>query len=68
MPKVSLMQGTPAHIEYLKADGKRRHPASCIFKEGKGNARICTNPHSELYNRRCRTAKNCEYYEEKTCK
>lgn len=36
MARVRDMQGVPAHLEYLKGDGKRRHPAHCIFHEGVG--------------------------------
>lgn len=66
MPKVSLMQGTPAHIEFLKSNDKtRRHPSHCIYAEGIGRARICTCPQSEIYNMRCKSSKNCNYYENK---
>lgn len=64
MAKVRDMQGVPAHLEYLKSDGKRRHPAYCIFHEGKGAMRICVNPQSELYYKNCKSSKNCDYYEE----
>lgn len=64
MARVRDMQGVSAHLEYLKSDGKRRHPAHCIFHEGTGKNRICTNTQSELYNRNCKSAKNCDYYEE----
>lgn len=64
MPRVRDMQGVPAHLEYLKADGKRRHPAHCIFHEGTGVNRVCTNPTCEKYYERCNSAKNCDYYEE----
>ncbi len=65
MAKVREMQGVPAHLEYLKSDGKRRHPAHCIFSEGTGRNRICSNPQSAVYYKNCRTSKNCDYYEEK---
>lgn len=64
MARVREMQGVPAHLEYLKSDGKRRHPAHCIFHEGTGANRICTNPRCEIYYKNCKTAKNCDYYEE----
>lgn len=63
MAKVSQMQGVPAHLEVLKSNDGRRHPAQCIFSEGKGEARICTCPQSDLYYKRCRSAKRCPYYE-----
>lgn len=47
MSRVREMQGVPAQLEYLKSDGKRRHPAHCIFREGTGKSRICTNPLSK---------------------
>lgn len=34
--RVRDMQGVPAQLEYLKSDGKRRHPSYCIFHEGTG--------------------------------
>ena len=64
MPKVREMQGVPAHLEYLKAKGPRRHPAHCIFHEGTGRSRICTNPQCMNYNAQCKSAKNCDFYEE----
>ena len=64
MPRVRDIQGVPAHLEYLKSDGKRRHPAHCIFHEGTGKSRICTNPTGGKYYQPCNSAKNCEYYEE----
>lgn len=65
MPRVSEMQGVSAYIECLTTTDKRRHPAYCIFAEGKGKARICTCPQSFVYYKHCSTSKNCEYYEEK---
>lgn len=65
MARVREMQGVSAHLEYLKSDGKRRHPARCIFHEGTGKARICMNPQSNIYTEKCNTAKRCDYYEEK---
>ncbi len=65
LPKVSQMQGVPAHLEFLKANDSRRHPAYCIFAEGKGANRVCTCPQSETYLKHCRSAKRCEYYEKK---
>lgn len=64
MVKIRDMQGVPAHLEYLKSDGKRRHPAHCIFHEGIGRSRICTNPQCEKYYETCNSAKNCDFYEE----
>lgn len=63
MARVRDMQGVPAHLEYLKSDGKRRHPAYCIFREGTGKSRICTNPAGPKYRQSCNSAKNCDYYE-----
>lgn len=65
MAKVKEMQGVPAHLEYLKTDGKRRHPAHCVFHDGVGRNRICTNTQSDMYNRHCNTSKNCDHYKEK---
>ena len=65
MARVSQMQGVPAHLEVLKSDGTRRHPSYCIFADGKGHERICTSPQSSNYYKRCRSAKNCVYYERK---
>lgn len=65
---VRHMQGVPAHLETLHitgSDKKRRHPAHCIFAEGKGGYRICTSPQSTIYRQHCGSAKNCNYYEEK---
>lgn len=64
MARVREMQGVSAQLEYLKSDGNRRHPAHCIFHDGKGKARICTNPLSEKYYQNCNSAKRCDYYEE----
>ena len=64
MARVRDMQGVPAHLEYLKGDGKRRHPAHCIFHEGVKKKRICTNSQCEIYCQHCNSAKNCNYYEE----
>ena len=64
MSRVREMQGVPAQLEYLKSDGKRRHPAHCIFREGTGKSCICTNPLSKTYYEHCNSAKNCDYYEE----
>lgn len=65
MARVRDMQGVPAHIVTLKSDGKRRHPAHCIFAEGKGANRICTNPQCQKYYERCNSASKCDYYERK---
>ena len=64
MARVRDMQGVSAHLECLKSDGKKRHPARCIFHEGKGINRICTNPLCEIYYEHCNSSKNCNYYEE----
>lgn len=65
MPKVSQMQGVPAQIERLKPnDNKRRHPAHCIFADGKGKARRCTCTQSPKYLGKCNSAKQCDYYVE----
>lgn len=65
MARVRDMQGVPAQIEVLKStDGHRRHPSHCIFHEGIGKSRICTNPTCERYYEHCNSAKNCDYYEE----
>lgn len=66
MARVRDMQGVSAHIEYLKSDGKRRHSARCIFHDGTGKARICTNTQSSIYNRRCGSARCCDYYMEES--
>lgn len=65
MPRVREMQGVSAKIVTLKSDGVRRHPAHCIFAEGKGKARICTCPHSSIYYENCNSASKCEFYERK---
>lgn len=63
---VRHMQGVPAHIETLRPnDGKRRHPARCIYAEGKGVNRICTNPLSPIYLMNCKSSSKCDYYEER---
>jgi len=65
MAKVSEMQGVSAHLEYLKGDGKRRHPANCKFHEGKGKKRICCcKDNGNMYLLNCNSAKNCDFYEE----
>ena len=65
MARVRDMQGVPAHIEVLKSDGHRRHPAHCIFHEGTGKSRVCTNPqNTTFYYEHCTSAKYCDYYEE----
>lgn len=63
MARVRDMQGVPAHLEYLRSDGKRRHPSYCVFHEGAGKSRICANPAGPKYRQPCTTAKNCDYYE-----
>ncbi len=64
MAKVRQMQGVPAQLTYLKSDGIRRHPAHCIFSEGTGQNRTCTNIHSPKFNMNCKSSKQCEYYED----
>lgn len=64
MARVRDMQGTPAHIECLKSNDKRRHPSYCIFHDGTGKNRICTNPLCPLYSESCNSARFCDYYEE----
>ncbi len=66
MSRVSQMQGVPAQLEYLQPKDPRRHPARCIHKEGKGGNRICTNTASVMYNQHCSSAKQCDYYQEKS--
>ena len=65
MARVRDMQGVSAQIVTLKADGKRRHPSYCIFANGKGSKRMCTNPISPIYREHCRSAAKCDHYEEK---
>ena len=65
MARVRDMQGVSAQIVTLKADGKRRHPARCIFAEGKGGERYCTNEQCPVWKEQCHTAKRCDFYEEK---
>ena len=63
MARVRDMQGVTTHITTLKSDGVRRHPAYCIFAEGKGKARICTCPQGLIYGKHCGSASKCDYYE-----
>lgn len=63
MPRVRDMQGVPAQVTTLKSDGVRRHPAHCIFAEGKGTSRCCTCPHSPVYLKHCKSAAKCDFYE-----
>lgn len=67
MSKISQMQGVSAHLEYLKSKDKtRRHPAHCIYHDGKGENRICNcDINKERFSLRCTSAKNCDYYKEK---
>jgi hypothetical protein len=65
MARVREMQGTPARIIAPKFDGNRRHPSYCIFVEGSGENRICTNPQCPLYYEHCKSAAKCLYYEKK---
>ncbi len=63
---VRHMHGVPAQIKTLKsADGIRRHPAHCIFAEGKGKNRICTSPQCSVYYQHCSSASKCYYYEDR---
>ncbi|MBQ8823707.1 MAG: hypothetical protein IJZ64_00575 [Ruminococcus sp.] len=64
MAKVSQMQGVPAHIETLKAMGKRRHPAYCKFHEGTGKTRICKCNRCSKYLLSCNSASKCDCYEQ----
>ncbi len=63
MPKVSQMQGVPAHLETLKSDGIKRHPAWCKFAEGKRSERTCKNKKCPIYLTHCSSAAKCQYYE-----
>lgn len=66
MVRIRDMQGVPAHLEYLRTnDGIHRHPAHCIFAEGKGKNRICTSPQCQMFNKHCNSAAKCDYYEQK---
>ena len=65
MARVSEMQGVYAQITVLKSDGERRHPAYCVFAEGKGKKRTCTCAHGLRYNEHCNTAAKCDFYEKK---
>ena len=65
MAKVKQMQGVSAQLEYLKSDGKRRHPSRCIYANGKGKERICECPQSPFYKQHCKSSVHCEYYEER---
>lgn len=61
---VSQMQGVPSHLETLKSnDRERRHPAYCIFADGKGGNRRCKSPQSPIYMQPCHSASKCDYYE-----
>lgn len=64
MAKVSEMQGVSAHLEMLKTKDKRRHPARCIFAEGKGKERVCKSAKCQMYSLHCRSASRCEFYKE----
>lgn len=65
MARVRDMQGVPAQITTLKSDGERRHPAWCIYAEGKGKSRFCTCPLSEIYMEHCSSASRCSHYQKK---
>lgn len=60
---VRHMQGVPAHLEYVKCKGKRRHMARCkfILKPQK----ICDCTSSGYFRSRCSGSSHCEFYEEK---
>ena len=62
MPKVSQMQGVSAHLEVLKSDGHRRHPAHCIYAIGKGKNRKCNNANYNNYQCECHSAVRCSAY------
>ena len=69
MVRVREMQGVFAHISTVKSnDGKRRHPAHCVFAEGKGANRFCTNEQCPVWKSNCRSASKCDFYEERTVK
>ena len=66
MARVRDMQGVSAQIVTLKSDGKRRHPAHCIYVEGTGKSRICDCSHNLLcYKEHCKSAAKCDYYEKR---
>lgn len=66
MPKVSQMQGTPAQLEYLKSDGKRRYPTRCLYFKGKRGTGVCQcNKNVSNYSLLCHSASKCDYYKEK---
>lgn len=62
---VRHMQGVPAQLETLrkKQGDKRRHPTHCINCAGKEH--ICRCAMAVFYLQRCRSSKNCDYYEER---
>ena len=63
---VRNMQGTPAHLETIKTtDGTHRHPARCIYANGKKNERKCTCWQCPNYTLHCGSASRCDYYEDK---
>lgn len=65
MPRVSQMQGVPAHLEFLKSKEPRRSIARCKFSEHQGaRIYICTCPLSDCYNNECHSCRNCMQYEE----
>ena len=63
--RVGEMQGVPAHITTLKSDGIRRHPAPCVFADGKGRARRCMCPQSPVFYGQCTSAAKCDFYKRK---
>lgn len=64
MSKLAKMQGVSAHLVTLKSDGKRRHPAHCVFSKGIGAQRTCGCEKCPKYCLRCTSATRCDYYKE----
>lgn len=66
MSKIKQMQGVSAKLEFLRVtDNKKRHPAHCKYHKGTGKDRICNcKDNQNMYMFNCKSAKNCEYYEE----
>lgn len=62
---VRNMQGTPAHLETIKTtDGVRRHPAHCVYADGRGKQRKCSCKICPNYGCGCNSASRCDYYED----
>ena len=57
------MQGVSAHLETVKAKGRRRHPSYCKYAKGKGKDRKCLCKKSQVYLLHCSSAANCDWYE-----